>query len=475
MLAQVQQNPNMKVAYITNGFSGNLNCSYELFRRMQLAGHEVVYLSFEDVSQRVEKNGYAFIKLAEESQLQASMTKISSALPLTPQWFANRKHKASLRTQMLQSKQLLATLAELQADVLVIDIELHFVVLVCLRLGMPIILTIGWFSIFNDEMLPPMHTTLFPPETEQQKQAIKAHWQKENNSKRKKRLRRHISHRLKDFFSPSPISSQTLDIEQLKLTARYHGLELDSLVDYEQWLRPMVFKRLPVVAFNVYEMDFPHKKHENLHYVGPMIFEQRCDPDAGSGGDQDSINKWCSLRDSYKNKQTKQPLIYCSLGTFWRTDQAFLSRVIDVFEKRQDWHLVIGLGGKSSVDAFEPLPDNVTILKWAPQLQILEWADCVVTHGGITSINECVHYEVPMLVYSTAHGDQNGCATRVAWHGLGIMGDKALDDTEQMQAHIDLLLNDSKYKHKLAIMRSHFQRYSDENRAVKLIEQIVKP
>ena len=371
---------------------------------------------------------------------------------------------------MLEARELFEAINEVQADMLIIDIELHFVVIVCLQLGLPIILTIAWFSIFKDDNLPPLHTRQYPPESEHEKQAIQALWKKENDVKRKQRIKQQLKHLLRDFFSPSQLSSTTLDTAQLRLAAKYHGINLDSLVDYSQWLRPMVFRNIPVMAFNVYEMDFPHCKHNSLHYVGPMIYEQRVDP----RGDDNSIKKWQRLREEHLNHKAGRPLIYCSLGSFWNTDRGFLSLVIEVLKRRPDWHLVIGLGGKLTADAFNPLPGNVTVLKWAPQLQILELADCAITHGGITSINECVHYRVPMLVYSTAHGDQNGCAARVAWHGLGIMGDMALDDSAQIELHIESLINDPCYQDRLQKMQGHLQRYSRENLAVKLIEQTMQ-
>ncbi len=459
----------MKIAYITNGFSSNLNCSYELFRRLRMADHEVLYLSAEDIVARVAQNGYPCVRLLDQARTDESLAVLEPALPMTPTWFSNRREKQKIRMQTLEARELLAAVDRFEADVLVIDIELHFVVLVCLQLDLPIILTIAWFSIFKDEMLPPMHTTLYPPATAQERQRVNALWRKEIRIKRKRRLRRRLKHLLQDFLSPSPISLQTLDTELLRLTAKYHGMNLDSLVDFEQWLRPMVFRNIPILTFNVYEMDFPHNKHECLHYVGPMIFEQRVDPP----GDHQSTRQWHHLRDKYRLKETDSPLVYCSLGTFWNTDQVFLSLIIEVFKRRSDWHLVIGLGGKLSADAFGSLPDNITILGWAPQLELLSLADCAITHGGITTINECVYYGVPMLVYSTAHGDQNGCAARVAWHGLGIMGDKADDDSEKITMHIESLMNDPAYKIRLQTMRGHFQYYAEKNFAVEFIEQAV--
>lgn len=456
----------MKIAYITNGFSSNLNSSYELFRRLTLAGHEVTYLSVENVGQRITDNGFPFTRLGDQDRLLKSFDSFTPAFPLTSRWISDRRQKRKLQSQMLASEELLSELERLRVDVLVIDMELHFAIIVCLKLGLPIILVICWYSIYRDDRLPPLHTTLVPPVTHHQEVLIQAAWNREIRAKRKKRIRQKIRYSLRDFFSPAPVPVDTLDTAQLSRVARYHGLKLDSLVDYGHWLRPMVFKQLPVMAYNIYEMDFPHDRHADLHYVGPMICERRVDP----APDKKSEKIWEGVRRICQQERTSRPLVYCSLGTFWSADTAFLEKVIDIFNKRTDWRLVIGLGGKLTANEFSSIPDNVTVLQWAPQLQILELASCAITHGGITTINECVHYGVPMLVYSTAHGDQNGCAARVAWHGLGIMGDRMNDDSTRMAAQIESLITRPEYKAQLGIMKRHFERYERDNTAVKIIE-----
>ena len=250
---------------------------------------------------------------------------------------------------MLASEELLTGINKLRADALLIDIELHFAVLVCLQLGMPIILAICWYSIFRDPRLPPMHTTLIPPVTDREALLIQEAWNREIRAKRKKRIRQAIRHSLRNFISPVPVPMDTLDTAKLSMTARHHGLSLDSLADYGHWLRPMVLRHLPILAYNIHEMDFPHERHKNLHYVGPMIYEQRVDP----APDQKSGKTWTALRQKYRRRQDGQPLVYCSLGTFWNADTAFLERVIGIFYQRPQWHLLIGLGGKLTADDFE--------------------------------------------------------------------------------------------------------------------------
>ena len=50
----------------------------------------------------------------------------------------------------------------------------------------------------------------------------------------------------------------------------------------------------------------------------------------------------------------------------WAADTGFLGRVLEVFVKRSDWDLVLGLGGKRTATDLAPVPDNALLLDWAP-------------------------------------------------------------------------------------------------------------
>ena len=133
--------------------------------------------------------------------------------------------------------------------------------------------------------------------------------------------------------------------------------------------------------------------------------------------------------------------------------------------------LISGLGGRLDLDFLGPLPDNVNVFAWAPQLTVLEHADCSINHGGIHTINECLHFQVPMLVYSGKRSDQNGCAARVAFHGIGLMADKDRDDVPAIREKIERVLTDPVYKERLAAMYRHYQRTRTEKRIEKIVEK----
>ncbi len=458
----------MKIAYMTNGFSSNLNNSYEFSRRLTQAGHEVIYISPIDIADRVQQNGFQCIVLGEEIELEQKLQQNWRSANAISNWAKNRKLIQQQRKRMLSAAELSQVLDTVNPEKVLIDIELHYMVIVCLAHAIPCFLISAWFSIFRDqENLPPMHTFLAPPANESQRKNIQTIWDQEYKSKQRRRARYWFKHYLKAPINPKPLSYQSLNTVDLELVAKQMGVDFQAVADFSSWLRPMTFKKLPILVLNILEMDFPHQPDTRLNYVGPMICTHRHDPITSP----DSLAEWSSLQRQYQSGKKKQSLMYCSLGTFWKTDKNFLLRIIEVVKQRSDWHLIIGLGGKSKASGFENIPANITLLDWAPQLEILQMADVAITHGGISSINECVFFQVPMLVYSTEHGDQNGCAARVAWHNLGIMGNKKEDDQAMIESHLDTLLNSATIRSNLAEMRSHFVTYKNDDLAIKLIEQ----
>jgi UDP:flavonoid glycosyltransferase YjiC (YdhE family) len=119
------------------------------------------------------------------------------------------------------------------------------------------------------------------------------------------------------------------------------------------------------------------------------------------------------------------------------------------------------------------LPANVHVFASVPQLEVLQHVDVLITHGGIATINEAILYGVPMLVYSTGHVDQNGCAARVAYHGLGLVAHKRRETPETMVYKLEALIHDKTYRRNVAAMQTVFQRYREEKPAVTIIEDML--
>jgi MGT family glycosyltransferase len=187
-----------------------------------------------------------------------------------------------------------------------------------------------------------------------------------------------------------------------------------------------------------------------------------------------ALRRWEALKMAHASATSSpRPLIYCSLSSYFAADVGFLRRVLKVFVKRSDWDLVLGLGGKLTAADLAPKPDNVLLLDWAPQLEILAHADSFITHGGTTSISESAWFGVPMVVYSTNHFDHDGNSMRVRYHGLGVVADKDTDHAKQIERNIEKTMSDPDIRRNVAAMRDLFREYDRSNRAVELVESYI--
>lgn len=79
-----------------------------------------------------------------------------------------------------------------------------------------------------------------------------------------------------------------------------------------------------------------------------------------------------------------------------------------------------------------------------------------------------------MLVYSLGKFDQDGNATRAAYHGVGIAGDIVRDDPEQIRHYIQTLLKDSQYRTQAARMQTCYHRYGQSNCAAQAVDVLLQ-
>lgn len=460
-----------RIVYITNGMASTLNSGFEMCRQLVDAGHQVTWLCNETTADRVRARGFEAHSLESASQIVEESLAINARFPTRKRnpgqllkWIAARRE---LRRRSIRNPEIEQAIRELAADLLLIDYEMHFAIIASAKLGIPTILPIVWFSIFRHPNLPLMHTKRRPPTTFSERLANQTGWSAFH-------IRRWFG-QLLERVGPGairnalrPAGLETNRRHDLLAIARANHFRLRSETSRRHWIKPHAYKHLPVLCYNVSEMDFPHQPHPHLNYVGPMIDRQRSD----NLFDPESMGRWKQFCERRQAQPSHRPLIYCSLGTFMSADQQFLNRVIEAFRNRNDWQLVIGLGGNSSQHRFqdESLPENVLILDYAPQLEVIRHADVAITHGGITSINEYVEFGVPMLVYSTSHGDQDGCAARVEYHGLGISADRSSATGKEIEANLSKLLGDETIRQNIANMQLRFEEYRSRNAAVRLIE-----
>ena len=434
------------IVCITGGLVGIFNASLALVNQLQQAGHRVTYASPADLQEPVTAQGFSYVQL--------DPWVMQSGDPPMSRWqkWRTLRERQQRAVNALGVQNFVQTIQALTPDLLLIDMEMHPHIMAAVTAGLPVALLCQFLSIWRRSNLPPIHTGTVPGKGLSGRQVAiewqwrRYRWRKWRASQRERWRRMGLDH---DSI--------------LRCYGRQIGYPWRNHSD--QWLVPYPHGSLPILCFNALELDFPHDPHPAMHYVGPMVLENRQESKVEPGTK-------AALAQLFERHQAgNRSLIYCACSTFVKSDQHFLKRLIEAVSTRPQWDLVLGLGGKLSPSKLPNLPPNVHAFSWVPQLQVLKQADCAINNGGINSINECLYFGVPMLVYSLKHFDQDGDAARIAYHRVGIAGDIVQDQALQIRQHIQTLLTEQSYKTQTERMRECCHRYV--HRAAEVIESLL--
>jgi UDP:flavonoid glycosyltransferase YjiC (YdhE family) len=448
------------ILLINSGLTGILNASFEVINRLEKAGHRVTFASPEKVGEKVIRQGFEYVQLPPmnffpEPELPNYQGRFRKLKRLWYKWL-HVKQRRKAAVEALGMDIFAEKVREISPDLILIDVELHEHLMTAISMKIPTILLSQWFSLWKRKGLPPLlHETIPGKGFRGSWLGLEWAWSKIKVN------------RWRIFWKKKLRSGGTNRRSILKKYARTIGFSL-KYASENYWPGPLTYNTLPVLNMTLEEMEFPHSIRPNSHYIGAMVFEKRKDI-------QIDISTEKRLNEIFETKQkTGAKLIYCSVSTFRKGDSKFLKKLTEAVKNREDWILIIGLGGKLNTDFLEPMPKNVHAFEWIPQLKVLAQADCSINHGGIHTINECIHFRVPMLVYSGKRSDQNGCAARVAYHNLGIMADKDKDGVAEIRGNIESILESEVYQTNIDRMYECYRRYEKEAVLEKFIEGFLK-
>lgn len=442
---------------ITTGLTGILHASFELVARLEAAGHEVTYACPHDVGEKVRAQGIQYVQLPEVAfspapeietggGLKGRITKIAHKIR-----YAKQRQTAGITA--LQMDKFRDFLDKQQPDLLLLDMELHDHILTAVAQQLPTVLVSQWFSTWERPGLPPIFRVTVPNQGWRgTATAIQLDW-----------LRVKLSQQI-SVFKGNLFSAFTDRRSILRAYAKSVGFPME-LLETKYWPPPFTYHQLPVLSMTSWALEFPHDPRPAMYYVGPMVYPQRQDQQA----DPEVLQR---IQNILKTKrETGKSLIYCSVSSMDEGDQFFLQKLVDAVGQRENWVMILGLGGLLETNFLSSIPSNVHPFAWVPQLSVLEQADCSINHGGIHTINECIHFRVPMLIYSGKRYDQNGCAARIDFHGIGIAADKDEDDAIAIRQKIEQLLSQASYQEKMDQIHTHYQE--NKGGLAKIVDQLL--
>ncbi|MDR2973952.1 MAG: hypothetical protein LBV00_04450 [Propionibacteriaceae bacterium] len=148
-----------------------------------------------------------------------------------------------------------------------------------------------------------------------------------------------------------------------------------------------------------------------------------------------------------------RPLIYISLGSIV-SDKRFYEKCLKAFSS-QPWSVILNTARVDQAD-LGPIPSNIHIYSYVPQVDVLTHADVFVTHCGMNSVNEAMSVGVPMVGVPVMNDEQSN-AERLVELGLGrrvrsrrVSGAQLVDAVRQVLADPAIRQRSAEVKARLA-------------------------
>jgi UDP:flavonoid glycosyltransferase YjiC (YdhE family) len=249
------------------------------------------------------------------------------------------------------------------------------------------------------------------------------------------------------------INSALLNVTLFESQVQYHPL-IDPGMEFPSILN------IPVVYLCPWEFDPPCSAPNDYqrYYIEPSIDLSR----------RQEEFQWSLVNEAL-------PLLVCSFGSQIRVyskAKKVIQTVIDAIALKPEWQMILSLGGALSVEEFNPLPSNVKLLNTIPQLEVLERASIMITHGGLNSVKECIFFGVPMIVIPFDI-DQPSNALRVVHHGLGLAENPETISVERLHSMIDRIGQDASFKTRVDLMRASFREIENSGIGVKTVNELL--
>ncbi|WIG47569.1 glycosyltransferase [Bacillus halotolerans] len=166
-----------------------------------------------------------------------------------------------------------------------------------------------------------------------------------------------------------------------------------------------------------------------------------------------------------------EKVIYISMGTVLDKTEEFFNLCIDAFSNF-DGLVVIAAGEKADLTKLKQAPENFIIAPYVPQLEVLEHSDVFITHGGMNSVNEGIHFNVPLVVMPHDK-DQPMVAQRLSELQAGYTISKDEVNAQLLKQGIEEVLQNDQYLEGIKKINQSFQECMDMDEVMERIDQLI--
>lgn len=164
------------------------------------------------------------------------------------------------------------------------------------------------------------------------------------------------------------------------------------------------------------------------------------------------------------------PLVLVALGTLFHRAPGLLEAIVEALAPLPV-RLLVAAGRGHDPARFGSVPDNVTVVSWIPQVEVLAAASLFVTHGGFNSTKEALSLGVPLVVIPLG-ADQYYTAERVQAIGLGLTVDSEEPAVDTIRDRARRVLDAPAYARRAARFAAEMAALPPLDEAVRLLERL---
>ncbi|WP_414583425.1 glycosyltransferase [Scytonema sp. PCC 10023] len=405
--------------------TGHLNTIFPLGRELQRRGHCVTVFSSAGAQTKAQAADFNLCDIYSATDFKSGRE--AQTLPAKaekPRALANIRDTLQRFAHMAQTRlqQAPAIIKQHGVEVLLVDLSVFEGGTIADHLNLPYVTVCCVLPFYQDPTIPPIATT----------------WQ----------------------YNPA-LWAQLCNRVAYSLVDRLAQPVWQVIWQYRQkWNLPAykhtndIFSKLAIITRHISEFEFPRQLPPHFHFTGPF---------------HNSIER--QPVEFPFEKLNGKPLIYASMGTM-QNHLDYVFRTIAEACADLDAQLVISLGGGLDPEAFPNLPGSPLVVKYAPQLELLQKATLNITHGGLNTTLESLSYGVPMVALPVTD-DQPGVAARIAWSGAGEFVPLSRLSVPSLRETIKRVCTQKSYKENATRLQEAIERTGGVSRAADIIEQAV--
>nr|QNH68000.1 UDP-glucuronosyltransferase-like protein 4 [Brachionus rotundiformis] len=231
--------------------------------------------------------------------------------------------------------------------------------------------------------------------------------------------------------------------------------------------------------------SFPRLQPEHKKFDSSFNFVGSCLPSETQKFetvDKKVENILCSfepINPNFELRELSKKLVYASLGTLFNNKVEVFEKIIESVKNlsKSLGNLTILIScGKTSlnylinkVKSGYDIPENVILSEFVPQIEILKRASLFITHAGMNSTSEAIHYGLPVICLPLK-ADQPLCAIRlVDDFKLGVRLDTEKFDSKELSEAISLILNDNSFMTRAIEAAKESRKYNGTLKSIEII------